>query len=319
LIVDKHDLVSSLKELALELGRTPTRAEFEAKTRGGKHHLEKQFGTFSLLVQAAGLVSAKEKQRRIDNSIFERDLADHLDAYTPKASTLAQPEPYQRTLFIGDTHFPFVDERTLERIVRFAEREQPEVVAQLGDLYDAYAAAKFPRSLNVFTPRQEQDIARKGAETMWSEIRRACPKARLVQCRGNHDDRPLKRVLESYPEAEDWVVQMVRKLMTFDGVETLEDSRQELILPGNVMAHHGYMGRPGAHRDHNVGYNFVFGHTHTGHVVYRQIQGQVRWEMNVGYVGNPDAKGLSYTPQRAVGWTPGWGFLDEYGPRFVPA
>lgn len=306
--------------MAAELGRTPKRVEFAVSFPGAEYQIIK-FGGWNKLVAAAGMETYDERRsgRKIDNSIFERSVESHLEGYQKKETPLPPQDPYKRTLFLGDTHFPFVNQSALEKAYKFAEKEKPEFIVQVGDLYDAYSHAKFPRSHNVFTPRDEQDQARKMASTMWEELRKASPNAECVQLWGNHDLRPLKRVLESYPAAEDWIGKMMGELMTFEGVTTLPDGRQELIMPGNVMVHHGYMGRPGAHRDHNAGFNFCFGHTHTAHVLYKQINGQIRWELNVGYLGDQYAKGLSYTAQRSVGWTNGIGWLDEYGPRFIPS
>ena len=110
---------------------------------------------------------------------------------------------------------------------------------------------------------------------------------------------------------------MFADMMSFDGVETILDSRQELMLPGDVMVVHGYKSKIGEHRDHAL-YNAVCGHQHTGGVVYRQIRGRVLWELNAGLAGDPEAKGLTYGAQKINSWTLGFGFLDEYGPRFIP-
>jgi hypothetical protein len=61
------------------------------------------------------------------------------------------------------------------------------------------------------------------------------------------------------------------------------------------------------------------GHSHVGGVAYRSIQGKVLFELNAGLLGDPEAKGLSYTPQKLTRWTLGWGFIDQLGPRFITA
>jgi hypothetical protein len=105
--------------------------------------------------------------------------------------------------------------------------------------------------------------------------------------------------------------------MTFEGVKTLHDPREELKLPGNVDVIHGYLGRLGDHRNYTLT-NVVHGHTHTGGVVFRQVAGRVLWELDCGLAGDMESKALSYTPQKSTKHTLGWGFLDEYGPRFIP-
>jgi predicted phosphodiesterase len=307
-----HDLVAELIRLAQELQRIPLRDEFVSRIKGGRGMVDKHFGSYRTLLQAAGLADA----RRIDNSVFERDIERHLEQHRP--ITLPDVHDYESTLFIPDVHFPFEHADTLAQIYEFAERHQPKNIVQLGDLYDMYSHAKFPRSHNVFTPREEFSTSRKKAELFWKTLRLKAPKARCVQITGNHCVRPVKRIIEVYPEAEDWIVEIVEKMMTFDGVESITDPRQELILPGNICVIHGYRSNLGAHRDYTM-MNVVCGHTHRGGVVYRQVRGEIIWELNAGLAGDATAKGLSYTSQRVVDWTLGWGYLDEYGPRFIPA
>ncbi len=134
---------------------------------------------------------------------------------------------------------------------------------------------------------------------------------------GNHDVRPLKRIMEAYPEAEDWVTEMMKKAFSFDGVETVMDQRQEFKI-GNILIFHGYRSKLGEHRDYTHS-NTINGHTHRGGVVFRNIGGQCLWELNSGLAGDPESKGLSYTSQKITDWTPGFGAVDKLGPRFIPA
>jgi predicted phosphodiesterase len=316
--MDAHELVSAVKAMALDLGRTPTMQEFASSMRGG-HYALRRLGGYTVLLAQAGLdPQTNQKKQRIDNSVFEKDIEQHLREYKPREPLGTPVSKLLRGLFLGDIHFPFSNDKLVEAAVRFAEKEQPEIIVQGGDLYDHISHNRFPRSHNLFSPREEQESARNKAVTLWAEIRKACPRARLVQCWGNHDLRPLKRVLEAYPEAEDWVEQAVRRLMTFEGVETLSDYRQELILPGNVMVHHGYRSQLGQHRDY-VQMNAIVHHTHLGGVVFKRLRDTTLWELNAGYMADPHAKGLTYTNQKMTNWTPGWGWTDEYGPRFIPA
>jgi len=313
--VDRHSLIAEIKDMAITLGRTPTRDEFVKEIRGGKDKISALFGSYAAFIHASGLEPVRVN-RKITNEVFNRDIDQHLSKYTPRAQK--QVEPYKRCLFIPDVHFPFGHQPTLEKIYRFAEKEQPDVIVQLGDLYDAYSHAKFAKSVNVFTPRDEQRAARMMAETMWKEVKAVAPKARCVQILGNHDLRPLKRILESFPSAEDWVEKMLHEAMSFEGVETVFDIREELRLPGDVACVHGFRSKIGEHRD-SMMYNVVAGHLHVGGCLFRQIQGRVLWELNCGLAGDPESKGMSYTPSRITNWTLGWGWLDEYGPRFIAA
>lgn len=50
---------------------------------------------------------------------------------------------------------------------------------------------------------------------------------------------------------------------------------------------------------------------------FKRIGGKTLYELNAGYLGDPESKALSYTPTKITNWTLGWGYIDEDGPRFV--
>jgi predicted phosphodiesterase len=312
--MDQHETLCAVKELALELGRTPSRREFEMKYSGGKYSLEKTFGTFTALLIAAGLETYGDRQKKITNAIFERDIVAHTEAFKPRE--LAPPLPWPRISAISDIHFPFAHQKVLQRFYERVEEFQPEWIFVNGDAWDMYSHSKFPRSHNQFTPREEHQLARAQNEAFWIEVRKRVPSAQCIQMLGNHDVRPLKRVLESYPEAEDWITEMLHKSLTFDGVKTIFDSREEFLI-GDIAIFHGYRSELGAHRDFTL-MNCINGHTHVGGATFRQVHGRTIWELNSGLAGDPEAKGLTYTPQKITKWTLGFAEVDHLGPRFIP-
>jgi predicted phosphodiesterase len=227
----------------------------------------------------------------------------------------------RRGLYLGDIHFPFHHPEILSLALYLAIKGRYSYVCQVGDLYDWYSTAKFPRSFNVFTPKQEKQWSRYYAELFWMILRKHLPEAELYQIRGNHDVRPEKRVMEKAPEFEEDIETSQRAHYSFDGVKTIFDSREELYID-DICVVHGYLsGIAGKHASFNLR-NVVCGHTHRGGTVFIRNAGHdggCIFEANAGYLANPFAKGLGYTPQkRATNWT--WGVLpvDEWGPKFVP-
>ena len=51
-----------------------------------------------------------------------------------------------KVICVPDMHLPWVDAGALSQIYLAIERENPNVVIQLGDLYDMYSHSKFPRN-----------------------------------------------------------------------------------------------------------------------------------------------------------------------------
>ncbi len=309
-----HELIKAVLELAQRLGRNPTLTEFKNEYAFGAHNASRVFGSYTQLLNSAGLTNdGIVKKRRLGNEIFARDV-EEVVAENPKALIIEQPK-YKKILVIGDTHFPFVSHHTLDAIYTDCQRDKPDLMIQVGDLYDMYAHSKFPRSLNVYTPIQEEELGKRGAEEMWKILRETAPLARCIQLKGNHDVRPLKRTLEYQPAIEHAVTEYLNKLMTFEGVELVKDIREEFIIDG-IQFLHGYRSNIGDHRDYAL-MNTVCGHIHRGGTAFRRIRGQTLWELNAGFVGDPHSKALSYTPQKIADYTLGFGRIDELGPRFI--
>jgi len=218
-------------------------------------------------------------------------------------------------LAVGDTHYPFTDQRQIKKIVAFAALHKPQRIVQLGDLYDFYSFSRWVRSRDLMTPKQEVDLGRKQAEAFWAELRRVCPQAQCYQLIGNHDARLAKRVMEAIPELERFL-DHTKELWRFEGVETQPSEREELILDG-VCFMHGYR----KHGDH-VKFNMmstVVGHSHKGGTVYMRQRGKTIWELNAGFVALQSSLPMSYGPQKKLHQcTGGFGWIDEYGPRFIP-
>lgn len=317
--MDKHDLLAVVKDLAIELGRTPTRAEFCGKMAGGDYKLTKLFGSYTTMLTAAGLETYDErrspgKARKITNEIFVKDLEQQMAEYKPRDTF--QPARYTPTLVIPDTHFPFHSQRTLDAIYEWANRYKPERVIQVGDLYDLYAHTKFPRSQNLIMPQQEQEMGRKAAEEMWTTIKGIVPNAECIQLLGNHDLRPLKQTLAHMPSLEHVIEKYLQELMSFEGVKLVADPREPFEAEG-VQYVHGFRSGYGAHMSHTL-CNTVHGHDHKLGVAFRRVAGQTLWELHAGFAGDMESKVFHYTPQKALHEMPGFGWLDEKAPRAVP-
>lgn len=306
----QHQIIAAIKELTIELGKTPSRNEFIFKSKFGRHDIDKYFGTYAALLQAAGL---EQKITRVTNKIFEKDIESHLSTYQSKESIPHIDISYTPTIILGDTHFPFVHNDKLKKALEIIEVVKPKRVIQIGDLYDCMAHAKFARSLNIYTPKEEMTLARKGAQEMWRTIQTLSPGVECHQLSGNHDVRIMRRVLEQYPEIEMFVD--FEKWFTFDGVQSHMDIRKELILDGIVYIH-GHRSKLGEHMEY-MRRSVICGHSHRPGIAYKNYGDTVLFEMNVGYLGDPESKALSYTNQKYTHWSHGCGLINQHGPQFI--
>ena len=311
--MDEHQLISAVKELALELGQTPTVGQFRKFVKSGQIAIENSsFRTYSKLLEAAGL--APSRISRVTNAIFEKNIDRHLEEY--KSKEIRPREPWPKIAILGDLHEPFGSDRVKADFCSFVDRFKPAYIVQMGDLLDMYSHSKFPKSQNVFTPKDEETAAIKRVRELWSNIQKAAPDAKCIGLLGNHDLRPLKRVLESMPQMEHWAEAYFKDLMSFDNVQMILDPRQEFII-SDIAFIHGYLGSLGQHRDYMM-MNTVRAHDHVGGAVFRKIHGKTLWELDAGFAGEYDSKGFSYTNQKMTKTTEGFASIDELGPRFIP-
>lgn len=227
-------------------------------------------------------------------------------------SCMAQPP---RIVVLGDLHAPFHHHGALNFALQVIKQIKPNYVIQIGDLYDFYSFGRFPRSLNIITPKDEIDRGRLACEDMWHRIHRIAPRAKKFQLKGNHDERPIKKLFIQAPELESII--SVRDLFEFPSVETINSERDELFI-GKICFMHGFRSKLGDHAKNN-GRSTVCGHSHQGGCVFFRIGNHILWELNAGYLADPNTGPLSYTRQRRIShWTHGVGIIDDLGPQFAP-
>lgn len=309
--MELHEAVSRVKELAQELERLPTRLEFF--NSGAKETDIRRLGWENIIKGCGYQVNDVRRKKKVTNEVFEKDIWEHIQNYQPRE--FKSPVLDKKILVIGDVHAPFTHMLGLEALYAFARETQPDFIIQVGDARDQYAFSKFPKSQNIYKPKEEEDLATEVLSNMWKQLQLAAPNAKCVMLLGNHCIRPAKRTLESLPEAEHIIEAHLRKIMTFDNVETVYDVREEYECCG-ILFHHGLFSQLGQHRDHALA-NMVVGHTHRGGVSYRRIRGETLWELNAGFLGDPESKVFSYTAfKKTNNYTLGWGFIDKFGPRF---
>lgn len=318
----RHELISKLKEMTLNLGRTPTRREFVS----AHGHTFETFGLWSTFVQAAGLEPSKKI--KITNRIFEKDIQKALESFRESKSTPSD-WVFERSLdefilVIGDVHAPFTDLGAVSYILLMAERfkDKLKYIVFMGDIFDMFSKSKFPKSMNIYTPRDEMRLAKELIQDFVSKLKAIVPHAKILILMGNHDIRPVKRVLENAPELEDAVESYMKTLFTFEGAITNHDYRQEIII-GTYLFHHGYMSGLGKHMRHHL-MNVVSAHTHHGGCVYMNIRdpinprlNRVICEVNAGFIGDHESKAMSYTATKHHTQTLGLTLIDDLGERFI--
>lgn len=227
---------------------------------------------------------------------------------------------YKHVVIFGDMHLPWSDKETVRWAINYVNKHKPDLILQIGDLYDNFNYSRFYRSPDVISPRNEMLQARKQGLEFWKQLRIASPKARRIQILGNHDlERLEKMSLTLAPALAHLVVDKMTELMTFEGVETLSSGRDHfsaMVQGERVNFMHGCFSQTIAHAKHYMS-NVVLGHLHRGEIIPFKQGDKDLWAMNVGYMGNPKAPVFKYTKTILNAWTLGLGVIDEEGPKFL--
>jgi len=218
---------------------------------------------------------------------------------------------------IGDNHLPFFNQPAFDFILRLIKQIKPKIIIDLGDKYDFCSFGKFPKRMRL-SPYEEVELGLNMAWKNWHKIRKAAgPKCKCFQIMGNHDERPSKRLIEKLPELD--AVYELKDLWSFPGVETIKDPRDDLII-NDIQFTHGHRSKIGDHLKNNNFKNVNVGHLHRGGVYFHRLDtGEIKWELNSGFIGDPFSPELIYRPMKKYfTWTAGVGLIDESGPRFIP-
>lgn len=220
--MDEHELVVAVKNLALELGRTPTRREFESNVRGGSYQLAK-FGSYVVLLKAAGLSSGEDRRAGVE-AASQRKEAKLLRQYKALCSkreqlqghfrsTLDLTEMFERAgnpavLKVSaqpDTHAKFADQAAFKSYLKFLEYWKPDAHLIMGDFVDCEGLSHWPAE--DLEPRRivpEMKIARQ----MLQQIVDVTPTTTTrIYIEGNHE-RWIEQAFTRMPELFDGLAEL---------------------------------------------------------------------------------------------------------------
>lgn len=217
-----------------------------------------------------------------------------------------------KVLVIPDLHFPYVDNKQLNKIYVAIGLEKPDAVIQVGDLYDQYMFSRYDKDYEELSPKKELDKAKYMANKMWTKINKIVPKAKLYQLLGNHDIRILKQVKRKFPEIFYMIKEIFDDMYTFKKVETMKSDRDFLVIDG-VTYCHGWMSRHCVHFRSPV----VRGHSHKA--CLDLFQGAktnylLMYEMQVGCLADETLVPLDYPASKKTGWAAAYGLIVDGQP-----
>ena len=132
----------------------------------------------------------------------------------------------------SDIHFPFQDDKAVNRFVTECFLNQPNVIILNGDLLDFYKLSRFSKDPEGRNPREEIEMCRE----FLKDIRESCPNADIYYTIGNHETRLEKYVLDKAPEIA-CLVDNVFQIVKTDDYNIIGCS--SLLINDNFMFKHG--------------------------------------------------------------------------------
>ena len=312
-----HEVIAKIKEFAANNdGLAPTIDQLALMGISARQ-VRNVFGAHSVAVQAAGLKpltnGSDKKRSQLIAEAATRDL--EADLIPNPVDDLNIVTKGNRMIFVPDLHAPWICKEALKKLIEYIEILKPSLVCQMGDAYDFFSFSRFTKTLNLYTPKQEVEVGKKQLLDFWDQVRKAAPKAELIQILGNHCERPLKTLFTKAPELE--IFFDIKPWFIFAGVQTIFDPRQIVMINKEIEVTHGHWAKPmdyALSRRHNV----VHGHTHRGGITYATLPDKrVIWEASGGHMSNNESVPMSYTPKENQNWQKGFIAVDDSGPRFV--
>lgn len=148
-----HEVVAALKQLAVKLGRPPTRQEFRDNTNL-ERKMKDAFGGFSVALQAAGFGDAsmghrgkkskKEKKFKYKPEKIQGFFRHEIDLKEFFAK--AQNPQVLKIIVQPDTHVPYQDEQAVQALLDFSKDYRPHGWMILGDFADCEGISHWPAS-----------------------------------------------------------------------------------------------------------------------------------------------------------------------------
>jgi hypothetical protein len=279
--MDKHDLVASIKKIALEMGKNPKRAEFIAmsEVKNPSKQLDIHFqGSFVALLQAAGLdLKSRTEKKFTEEKLLKKYKAlcskkEQIQGFFRHTIDLAElfaraGEPEVLKLVVWpDVHTKHKDDKAVSCALKFMRIYDPHGNLILGDFADCDGLPHWPAK--DLEPRRivpEMKLCR----SLFEEIQAASPNAVFrVFCEGNHENW-IEQALTEMPELFDGLAELgieisAKKLLGLDKYGYDFFPMNHLVQIGKAHFTHGiYTGNN--HAAKHMGEfktNIYYGHLH---------------------------------------------------------
>jgi predicted phosphodiesterase len=282
----KHDLIQKVKELAIELGRTPVYIEFTNMHKSAEYNMKKAYGpkSYTKLLEDAGLTKNQLlPQKKI--SLLHKDEQKLIREYTKICSKREQIQGFfKNTLDLAelftragnppvlkvsaqpDTHTKFRDIPAVNSYLKFLNYYQPDVHIIMGDFVDCEGLSHWPQQ--DLEPRRIVPEMKEARQLLQQLVTATEKCSTRIFITGNHEnwiDQSLARMPELFEGLEDLGLEInLKKLLNLEKLGYEVFSLNELVQIGHAYFTHGIY-TSGTHSKKHLDVfktNIFYGHMH---------------------------------------------------------
>lgn len=210
-----------------------------------------------------------------------------------------------KILVLGDTHFPWVDYACLHAAYRFAQKYQPDIVIQVGDLVDQKAWSVHPKDPADPSPAEEWQMTVEGL----TYLHKLFPKMTILE--GNHCRRIMCRALEAKIPKQ--LIKTMSDIFNFEDWTWHLDVKP-LIVDKIVFIHGDEMPGRAHQKASRIGQSLVQGHDHMAYLEFINTYGFEIFGMSAGSMLDRESLAARYAAKNLCrSWT-GWATVTHGEP-----
>lgn len=315
----KHDLISKLKLMASELGRTPSRDEYAASN--SQNEYRKAYRSYTAFLEAAGLGATQDSKNskkphkfKFRKSQIESFMIHEIDFQEIFKKAEVQPTQTLRVVAMPDTHVKHRDKKSIKAFLEFIEWYQPHVFIIMGDFIDAEDISHWePQGLE---PRQFIPEIKEARELLGEICKRLRSCILKIFITGNHEDWIDQAMAAKMPEFFNGLDELnlmpdLKSLLDLDNFGFDLIPINHFLKIGKAHYTHGLYVGPNHQKKHldTVKGNIYYGHTHDMMNLHQPtINGSIE-AASLGCLCKLDGKFMKGKPNN---WTHGFGIFEFF-------
>ena len=215
-----------------------------------------------------------------------------------------------RVFFLPDFHAPASSLPIIKWAAKERDKFKPDIVIQLGDLVDAEAWSKYPKSSDDDSPSLEWEKT----EHQLQQLYKYFPELVIVE--GNHCARIMRKAFQDAQLPKKFF-KTIGEVLGFDGWEFYTETKP-LIVDGVGVIHGDEVNSPLTLIASRMGRPVVRGHTHQAGIVYTRFFDRQIFAMECGMLADEDHNAFGYAaknPKR--GWCGVGTMVDGENPQLI--